>query len=115
MLVVHGLCRFKYVLKFYWKKKCHEKPNDTDNPSELSVVSYCNIRKKIIECFLDKLFFFSVLDGIMAQMTADVMKKIRSSIKDMQDYTVQYGDPSEEVSKKLSITWGTSEGFDGQR
>ncbi len=55
---------------------------------------------------------FSISDGVMVQVTAETMKKIRTAIKDMQDLVVA-PDPEAEVASiatsKLKLVWGSSD------
>lgn len=58
-----------------------------------------------------------VEDGVMVQVTADVMKEFKQAIKDMKEYSVTTGDPNspDETSSKVGIEWTASDVMDRPR
>ena len=54
-------------------------------------------------------------DGVMVQVTASVMKEIKSAIKEMKSYSVVAGDPNSEEASKVGIEWSSTEISDRPR
>ena len=56
-----------------------------------------------------------LLDGVMVQVTASVMKEIKSAIKEMKSYSVVAGNPNSEEASKVGIEWSSTEISDRPR
>jgi len=57
-----------------------------------------------------------VEDGVMVQVTADIIKEIKTAIKDMKEYTVTAGDPaSPDATSQVGIEWTAAEVSDRPR
>ena len=54
-------------------------------------------------------------DGVMVQVTASVMKEIKSAVKEMKSYSVVAGDPNSEEASKVGIEWSSTEISDRPR
>lgn len=50
-----------------------------------------------------------VEDGVMVQVTTDVMKEFKAAIKNMKEYSVTAGAPSSEESSQVGIEWCTAD------
>lgn len=61
-----------------------------------------------------KILFFPV-DGVMVQVTSDVMKEFKQAVKDMKEFSVVVGDPNSEDCSKVGIEWSSSDVMDRPR
>ena len=54
-------------------------------------------------------------DGVMVQVTSDVMKEFKQAIKDMKEFSVISGDPNSDEASKVNIEWSSSDVMDRPR
>ena len=62
---------------------------------------------------------FVSTDGVMVQVTAEVMKEFKQAIKDMKEFSIatsqQAAGGSEEFNSKIGIEWSTADVMDRPR
>jgi len=60
-------------------------------------------------------FVFS--DGVMVQVTSEVMKEFKQAIKDMKEFTITTGDTNtpDETASKVGIEWSSADVMDRPR
>ena len=55
---------------------------------------------------------FLPLDGVMVQVTSEVIKEFKQAIKDMRDFTISAGEPGAEDSSQVGIEWCSADSVD---
>ena len=52
------------------------------------------------------------LDGVMVQVTSEVIQEFKTAIKEMKEFTMTAGDPTSEDSSQVGIEWCSADSTD---